>query len=521
MLRFVPYVGSHVSDTPQFLPAEDLPRAVAELAETDGWKAALALETAHWDRYVTTHPEALLASIKSLPGDAFVEVPSLLVAVNYLQHIISGVDPRRFHDIAHDDHGRPAPNRQPLDQLIAATGRIAGSRTAGRLDEAARAALDARDVLEQLTRQERAQLHATLPHLLTQWGRAFELADSGGVREYEEAWELANLTQQSEIARRAAASLAWLHADHGRLNEADRWIERAQSIVSPGTRYDAPLYLALAMTAGDRHDASVATHLMSLDSVPIGEYWAAEAWVRAWVATSEHEAVHVESLIHDQLLSHPGPLSDTGANRRYITTARARLATTRHKPAPPLPDSEHPSVFDQVMQSEAAYRSGKMHVVLRTSAPAMSAEHSTRMRIAACLLTAAARLSLGREAAAAEAFIGAHALIEDEQFLNSYSILASEHLVALAALTNLDLHLTYAHPRSGRPTTNSSALASLTRRERQVLIHLASDHSLRVIAETMFISPNTVKGLTSGLYRKLGVHSRREAADIAHTAGLA
>lgn len=512
---------SRMTDTHEFIDPDELPLAVADLAETDGWRAALDLETAHWDRYITTHPEALLASIKSLPGEAFVEVPSLLVAVNYLQHIISGVDPRRFHDIAHDDHGRPAPNRQPIDQLIAATGRIAGFRTAGRLDDAAHAALDAREVLEQLSGQERAQLHATLPHLLTQWGRAFELADSGGVREYEEAWELASLTDQAEIARRAAASLASLHADHGRLNEADRWIERAQSIDSPGTRYDAPLHLALAMTAGDRHDASVSTHLTSLESVPVGEYWAAEAWVRAWVATTEQEAVHVESLIHDQLLSHPGPINDSGANRRYLTTARARLAATRDKPAAPLPDAQEPSVFDQVMRAAAAYRSGKMHVVLRTAAPAMSSEHSTRMRIAALLLTAAARLSLGREAAAAEAFIGAHAIIEDEQFLNSYSILAREHLVALAALTNLDLHVADAHPLSGKQTTNSAALASLTRRERQVLIHLASDHSLRMIAETMFISPNTVKGLTSGLYRKLGVHSRREAADIAHTAGLA
>jgi DNA-binding CsgD family transcriptional regulator len=503
------------------ISAEHLPQAVADLAETQGWRAALALETAHWDRYATTHPEALLASIKSLPGEAFVEVPSLLVAVNYLQHIMSGVDPHRFYDLAHDEHRRQVGNRQPLDQLIAATGRIAGFRTAGRVDEAARAAREARAILEQLSGQKRAQLHATLPHLLTQWGRAFELADSGGVREYEEAWELANLSEQPDIARRAASSLAWLHADHGRLNLADRWIDRAKKVTSPGTRYDAPLYLALAMTAGDRHDASVSAHLESLESVPIGEYWAAEAWVRAWVATTEQQAVRVESLIHDHLLSHPGQVGDSGANRRYLTTAWARLAATRDKPAPPLHDPQESSVFDQVMLSAAAYRSGQMHVVLRTAAAAMGAEHSSRMRIAACLLTAGARLSLGREAAAAEAFISAHALIEDERFLNSYTILAPDHLAALAALTNVDVHLAVAHPRSGKQATNSAVLASLTRRERQVLVYLASDLSLRAIAETMFISPNTVKGLTSGLYRKLGVHSRREAADIAHTAGLA
>lgn len=504
------------------LSPEELPQAVGSLARSQGWEAGLALETAHWDRYVATHPEALLAAIKALPGETFVEVPSMLVAANYLQHVISGADPSRFHDFAHDDRGRSSRERSAVDRLIASAGRTAGHRTAGRLIEAAQSAIDGRQALERLSNSERAQLHTELPHLLIQWGRAFELADSAGAREYEESWELANLSQQPGIARRAAASLAWVHADHGRLDEADRWILRASRITGTAPRYDAPLHLASALTAIDRLDRdSTARHLKRLESVPIGEYWAAEVWVRAWAAETMQDAVRVEQRMNAQLLHHSEQLSTNGAYQRHLTSARARLATTRDKPAPQLPAVDKPSPFDHVMAAAAAYRSGKMHVVLRNAARALRAEQSPRMQTGGLLLTAAARLSLGREAAASEAFITANVIIEDQRLLSAYSIIAPEHLVGLAKLTGTQVNVSAARPGANGPSDNAAALGSLTRRERQVLTYLVSDHSLKAIAQALYISPNTVKGITTGLYRKIGVHSRQEAADIAHRVGLA
>jgi DNA-binding CsgD family transcriptional regulator len=68
---------------------------------------------------------------------------------------------------------------------------------------------------------------------------------------------------------------------------------------------------------------------------------------------------------------------------------------------------------------------------------------------------------------------------------------------------------------------SSVVMAQLSRRERQLLIELASDRSLPEIAEALFVSHNTVKTTASRLYRKLGVHSRQAAADIAHQLGLA
>lgn len=512
--------SSPAPNAAEFLTPEALPAAVAEAARTHGWRAGLALQSAHWDRFVTSRPEALLASIRNLPGEAFVEIPSLLVAVNYLQHVISGDDPRRFHDIAIAEGGRSDDESEPLDVMINSAGRTAGYRTNGRLADAARSARQGRRILNEITAAERAERQMELPHLLLQWGRSFEVADVGGVLEYEEAWELSNLTGQPLIARRAAASLAWLHADHGRLNEAESWIARGRQITTIGSRYDAPLHLAAALVAIDRCDTdSIPGHLAELATVPIGEYWAAEAWVRAWAAYSEADIVQVETLLDAQRLSQPEALRRSGASSRYLVAAYDRLATIRGRNTTPVERDTDPSAFAHLMSAVSAYRAGSMHTALDEAARALQEDRGPRLQSAAKLLAAAARLSLGRSEAAATSFTTAHAIIEIERLYSNYSIIAPAHLLELSAATGLSVH-SPAVPTDQTATTGA-ALASLSRRERQVLVHLASDQSLQSIADTLFVSKNTVKTTTSSLYRKLGVNSRRAAADIAQRAGIA
>lgn len=498
--------------------AAELPSAVERMVQAEGWRAALALETAHWDRLIGTDPEALLAALKALPGEAYVEIPSLLVATNYLKHLIGDTDPRRFHDFAHDEHGRSSSERGPLDQLIGSAGRTAGLRTNGRLAEALHQAKDGRRTLDELPAEERAHVQMAVPHLLTQWGRAFEVNDAGGVREYEEAWELANLTGQPLAARRAAACLAWLHADHGELQQADLWIHRARSI-TPVPRYDAPLHLAAALTAIDRLDrAAMRHHLGELQQVPIGEYWAAELWVRAWAAGTTQEAALVDKRVNAMLRRHPERFATGGSFQRYLAAASVRLAATRGRPLPQSP-AEPPTTLDRMIAASTGYLAGDMQVVLREAAPAAE-DPVPRMRVAGLLLVAAARFALGRVDGASDAFMSAHAIIEDERFLSAYVVIDPQHLHGLAELTGLAVPETaQLHPTTAA-SSSSVVLATLTRREREILVLLASGLSLKGIATELYISLNTVKGVTSSLYRKLGVNSRREAADFAHRAGL-
>ncbi len=60
----------------------------------------------------------------------------------------------------------------------------------------------------------------------------------------------------------------------------------------------------------------------------------------------------------------------------------------------------------------------------------------------------------------------------------------------------------------------------LTEREREVLGLMASGATNREIAGSLYLSPNTVKEHTSGLFRKLEVRNRTEAVQRAQRLGL-
>ena len=59
-------------------------------------------------------------------------------------------------------------------------------------------------------------------------------------------------------------------------------------------------------------------------------------------------------------------------------------------------------------------------------------------------------------------------------------------------------------------------MADLTDRERSVLAGLAEGRSNRQIARTLFITEKTVSVHVSHVLAKLGVHSRVQAAMVAH-----
>ncbi len=69
-------------------------------------------------------------------------------------------------------------------------------------------------------------------------------------------------------------------------------------------------------------------------------------------------------------------------------------------------------------------------------------------------------------------------------------------------------------------TVSASAVRDLTPAELRVLQFLPTHLSFPEIAGQVFVSPNTVKTQAQGVYRKLGVSSRREAVEEARAAGL-
>ncbi|MBN1440488.1 MAG: response regulator [Anaerolineales bacterium] len=75
-------------------------------------------------------------------------------------------------------------------------------------------------------------------------------------------------------------------------------------------------------------------------------------------------------------------------------------------------------------------------------------------------------------------------------------------------------------PGAAPASSADGALAELTEREREVLALLAKGQTNRQIAETLIITPNTVKKHVDHILQKLGVSTRSAAAAIAARAGL-
>jgi len=70
------------------------------------------------------------------------------------------------------------------------------------------------------------------------------------------------------------------------------------------------------------------------------------------------------------------------------------------------------------------------------------------------------------------------------------------------------------------PTVGADGPPPLTRKEIEVLVHLAQGRSNREIAEGLYVTPATVKTHLGHIYAKLGVATRREALARAVALGL-
>lgn len=437
--------------------------------------------------------------------------------------LFAGTDSHSFRRTFNRAYEIPPGELALRERLIGLTGRMAEMRSAGRPSHASELAREARRALLAARTEELALLKSALPHLTIQWARAMDIADDPGAFEiYEETYETSLLSGQPRVARRAAASLAWMNADLGHAGEARRWLERADAIDIRTDRYDVPLFLTAALLAADalQHDEAHA-HLIAAQQFPVGEYWAASLWTRSLIHTSPEEIVAVETDLGRDVRRHPDGLLNSGANSRYITITRWLLHARRSASVAATDTSNRePDATHNLIAADISYRRGSFAEASRRCLPVLADDTAPRLRATALLITAASRFRLGRSGSGIEAFRQAHALIEHENLLLTFLVVTSADLVELARLSERGLPSSVLRSIAERTETARPSIPSLSRRELQVLGLLASDMSNTRIAESLFITMNTLKSTLRHIYRKLGVHDRQKASDIAHQLGI-
>jgi len=75
-------------------------------------------------------------------------------------------------------------------------------------------------------------------------------------------------------------------------------------------------------------------------------------------------------------------------------------------------------------------------------------------------------------------------------------------------------------PAQFEPNETAAKALGLTKREREILDHLAKGASNKEIARTLEVSPNTIKTHVASLYVKLEVNGRGKAVEAARTLSL-
>ena len=143
------------------------------------------------------------------------------------------------------------------------------------------------------------------------------------------------------------------------------------------------------------------------------------------------------------------------------------------------------------------------------------------------LIAASASLRLAEESTALDYFQSALRISRRTEQIDPFAFMVRDDFLRLSAMdareeahtawlatvvetvAQQSAYVTLEHPRIG-----------LTRRERIVLSHLATDHTLAEIAAELNVSVNTVRNQTASIYRKLGVTRREDAVPAARRARM-
>ncbi|HUJ65950.1 MAG TPA: LuxR C-terminal-related transcriptional regulator [Acidimicrobiales bacterium] len=154
---------------------------------------------------------------------------------------------------------------------------------------------------------------------------------------------------------------------------------------------------------------------------------------------------------------------------------------------------------------------------------------SAGARIRRLILLACAEKQQGRPDTATCYMRKAIGIAEPQQYVRPFLEHAAPVLPLLSIMgaSSRDRYLSHliseTEPIASKATTgmDGTMLEPLSEREWEVLQHLTSHHTIRQIANLMFVSPNTVKTHVKSIYRKTGAISRDDAVTIARSHGLA
>lgn len=406
-----------------------------------------------------------------------------------------------------------------LPGLTAAALRMVGSRLSGNESVAVQMAERVQEVLDQIPNNDAALHSHSLEIALTQ--TAITLLHAGRFGEVDRLLEPFIAAGNEILPRNLAhgtALAAWSSIWQGNTVRGLELIQKGFGLDVPVRWHDsyigAGLRIAAALNALEQGDPDQShNHLEALsEHEPTIEHWPFMTYVATLVAESRLGPEGGLDYLTQQLHRRRGRSAPLPSSGHMLRTLRARLLWQSGQV---LPAGRQRSSTDKASIYIALSR-GENDVALGLSASLShhpSHSGNPRGRAELLLLRAEGARRVGDEQAAATSAQLAASLMQEHDLTLPMRVIPKEaaHQLALFVPNLPVAHSSQGSTREVRPLTHAE------RRSLRAVIELGS---VRAAADSLFLSPDTVKGYMKQVYKKLGVRSRTEAIRVASEARL-
>lgn len=518
-------VGDRGTSAHQFADVGDaLTRAVAD----EDWQQVGELIRDHWVTLVCEHWELVRATLRTLPSEVVNADPALRAGQAVFVELGAGLASRSApipsQPDALDALGCSA---AAFDTLAVGTAQAMVLRLGGRFREAAEMCARMARVAAAALEAQPDAVKGTLPLFRLQWAVTHQLAGDHGesTAAYRMAFRAGDGFGIDFVARNAAGGLALDHVVVGDVSKAAEWVAEERRYGPAPEWIDFRVrvsgLVASALVAIEGADAEGARAALATlgDVLDTEELWAFSTYAHCQLALLEGNPAAGLDRIERETQVHSRWYTDGSAAVELLTD----VATELHCAL----GNGNEALAEASAASDRVQRRTRARVALLADDPAVALSEatvlaasegmSTRVVLDALMIEVSAAVALGRPDVAERSLRRAVSLAAMAGAVRPFLALTAQarewlggtDLEALVRELGVDVG------SASRFFPEELRKVALTNRELAVLRELASGRRVGAIAERMFVSHNTLKSQIRSLYRKLGVHSRSGALEVA------
>ncbi|TCN55935.1 LuxR family maltose regulon positive regulatory protein [Rhodococcus sp. SMB37] len=510
------------------LAAANYADAAAYAVDGSEWDTAVHLIDEHWSDLVAQDFEMLVHLLRVIPDEIADRRPGIAAGRALFLNTLAG-HPMLHVDIPTDPDELAVVGAGPDAAEILHVGLVQAIalRMAGSLREAGDRAATLIPLVDAMQAHQPHNVTAQLPTIRLQWAIGMQLAGDlhTATSEFELSYRDALKAGFDFVVLNAAGSIASNWAILGDPMRADEWIT-AESRVDTSVGYWDDMIrvggrVARTLVALDRIDHDQAKATLDLLGVPPAgeELWGLVAYAHTQHALSTGDAYTGVAWLHRIIDGHRG-LHQPGALSDVLLTATEidlHLALGNGNRARTLAESDttgHPLIMVATARVEllTGHPDEARAALSRITWPSCG---WPRAHLEALLIEAAATLYTDSDNAT-RAWVRAVTLAETFGNRRVFATVPTRARDELAAATGIAVP-------DGIPDSVFPDMVveiALTPRELAVLVQLDRGVERKDLADTLFVSYNTIKTQLRSIYSKLAVHSISEALVRARELGL-